>query len=73
MRLTDAPGGRYRIDAVLLPPLVRRRLAVLGIIRRAELEVLRRRRGAAVLARAAGAKYAVGRRAADGIWLTEEK
>ena len=73
MKLSDAPAGKYRIDAVLLGPLVRRRLAVLGIICRAEMEVIRRRRGDAVLARAAGAKYAIGRRTADGIRVTGEK
>ena len=58
MLLSKAPRGEYRIDAVLLAPALRRRLAALGIIYRAEMTVLRKKNTA---------------RIADGVLLSGNK
>lgn len=73
MLLSEAPRGEYRIDAVLLAPALRRRLAALGIIYRAEMTVLRKKNTAAALVRVCGVKYALGARIADGVLLSGKK
>ncbi len=71
MRLCDiAAGGDVRVSTISLSEDTKRRLFILGMTDGTSVSVLRRRRRGAMIIKVRGVRYAVGRKIAEGIFVT---
>lgn len=73
MTLKDAHQGKpYTVEAVLLPEGLKRRLSILGMTAGSSVELIRKKYSGAEIISIRGARYAIGRKIAENVLVSEK-
>jgi len=64
-------GRAYEVSGILLPEDITRRLESLGIFEGTKLQILNKKKNGAVIIKARGARWAIGKEFAKGIRVRE--
>lgn len=66
-------GGKYRVNSMMLPTELWRRLEALGLTPGAPVEILERKNGGSTIIRLRGTRYAIGAEIAMGVLVEESE
>lgn len=66
-------GDVRRVDAIGLDPAMKRRLHILGLTEGTDITVMRKKKCGTMIVKVRGVRYALGRDAAEGIFVEGDK